>query len=187
MKKFFKVAAIAVAAFIGLLLIIILSSPAEDPNEVTKVATKETTVPVSKEEVVEASVEDEVYAIGDTVKYRDLELTILSAAFTTPDEYGEPEKGKVLTIEVEAVNKGDREIMVDNTEFSVYDLEGNLMSQYYSYSESTISDSINTDRKLTGKVFFDTIDAKQLEVIYTPSFSYDGEVEIKFIVDVTPN
>lgn len=150
----------------------------QDDNEVSVDASNNE--PSDEEE----NIEDAVYSVGDTVKYRDLELTILSAAFTEPAEYSDPENGRVVTIEVEAHNTGDRKLMVDNTEFAAYSLEGIKFSQYYGYDEMEISESINKDKKAIGKVFFDTTEDNQIEVIYTPSFAYDGEVDIHFILDV---
>ncbi len=149
----------------------------------------EPTEQVSAEEEIkpadlEVAPENQVYKIGETVNYRGLELTITKAEFTQPTQYGEPENGKVLTLHVEAVNNTGDKIFVDNTEFSLYDTEGNTLGAYYSYDESPISNAFNSGKKLTGKLFFDVTEGTEYELIYTPTFAFDGETEIVFKIEV---
>lgn len=126
---------------------------------------------------------DKVYKIGDTVKVDGVEITLTGASFTDPAEYSPSENGKVLTIDVAVTNSGDSEAMVDNTDFSIYDAEGNKLSDYYGYDQMAISDTINKGKKLQGKLYYDVVEQDKYEVIYTPMFSMDN-TEVTF--EVTP-
>lgn len=126
---------------------------------------------------------NKVYGIGDTVKVDGVEITLTGASFTDPAEYSPSENGKVLTIDVSVVNSSDSEQLIDNTDFSIYDAEGNKMSDYYGYDDMAISDTINKGKKLQGKLYYDVTEQGSYEVIYTPMFSMDN-TEVTF--EVTP-
>ncbi len=136
-----------------------------------------------KQEENEETVEDKVYKIGETVSVNGMEITINSAKFTEPGEYTEATNGKVITLEVTAKNSNDEQAFIDNTEFAVYDSEGNKMEDYYGYDEMAISDNINAGKQLQGKLYFDVKEQQSHEMIYTPSFSLDSK-EVKF--EITP-
>jgi hypothetical protein len=127
--------------------------------------------------------EDTVYKVGDTVSVNGVELTIDSADFTGANDYSPAENGKVLTLEVTAKNTTDSQQFVDNTEFAVYDKDGNKAGDYYGYDQLAISDNVNAGKQLQGKLYFDVPEQESYELIYTPSFSFDGK-EVKFNIDV---
>ncbi|WP_407708485.1 DUF4352 domain-containing protein [Bacillus altitudinis] len=122
---------------------------------------------------------DEVYKVGDTIKVDGLEITITKAAFKKPEQYSTAEKGNVLDLTIETKNSGDDKAFIDNTEFNLYDKEGNKLDSYYGYSEMAISGDINKGKKLSGHLFFDVPKHKSYELIYQPSFSWDDK-EIKY-------
>lgn len=129
----------------------------------------------------ETKPEDKVYKVGDTVSINGLELTILNAQFTSsPDEYSAPEKDKILTVEVQAVNNSNQQQMVYDGDFNLYDKEDNHFDSYYSYEESPISADLNKGKKATGKLFFDVTDEDEYELIFTTWL----DTEIKF--DIKP-
>lgn len=168
--------------FLGILGAVILSgSLVACGTEVEDVSGDAPKTEAKEEKKEEAA--DKVYKIGDTVKVDGLEITFTGASFTDPNEYTEAKKGKVLTIDVATVNNGDSEAFIDNTDFSLYDAEGNKMEDYYGYDQMAISDTINKGKKLQGKLYFDVAEQESYEVIYTPSFSFDS-TEVKF--EVTP-
>lgn len=184
MKKVFKGIGVFVGVVIVALIAIVLFVPTEEaaPVQVNKEASASTT----SEETVPASTEaeDKVYKIGDTVSFKGLEVTILSAEFTEPAEYSETVNGKVLTLTVEAVNNSDDKLMIDNTEFNIYDMDNNGLEQYYGYNDMAIADTINKGKKVTGKLYFDVTDSSSFELIYTPIMTFDGSTDIVFDLEV---
>lgn len=172
MKKLFKIAGIVLGVlFVGFIALVMLTPT----DEVVEVKTDGSNKKVEEEQ----KPEDKVYQVGDVIKINGVELSIVSAKFTNPQQYVEPKKGKVLTLEVEAVNNSDTQAFIDNTEFNLYDKEGNSLEQYYGYDELAISGDINKGKKLTGKLYFDVPALEAYELIYTPTFSAEG-TEIKF-------
>ncbi|TCP19947.1 uncharacterized protein DUF4352 [Scopulibacillus darangshiensis] len=127
--------------------------------------------------------ENKVFKIGDTVKVNDVELTITKASYTDPAPYTKAEKGKVLTIELKAKNSGDTQAFVDNTDFNLYDKDGNKLKDYFGYDEMAVSGELNKGKQLTGKLYFDVPQANSYELVYTPAFSLDSK-EIKWNIEV---
>ncbi|MEH7117252.1 DUF4352 domain-containing protein [Neobacillus vireti] len=126
--------------------------------------------------------EDKVFAVGDTVKVNGLEVTITKASFTQPNQYTQAEKGKVLTLDMTAKNTGES-AFIDNTEFNLYDAQGNQLKEYFGYDEMAISGDVNKGKQLTGKLYFDVPQADSYELIYKPSFTLDNK-EIKWNIKV---
>lgn len=120
-----------------------------------------------------------VYGVGDTVSVDGVEITINKAEFTNPNEYTQAKNGKVLTLDVTAKNTNDDQAFVDNTEFAVYDADGNKAEDYFGYDEMPISDNVNAGKQLQGKLYFDVAEQDSYELIYTPSFTMDSK-EVKF-------
>lgn len=149
---------------------------AEIPKE-TKTALAETE---SKEKNAHA-VFEKTYKVGDTVSIDGVEVTINSAAFTDAAEYGEPQKGKVITLNVSVKNNSEENAYVDNTEFTISDAEGNMHEQYYSYDDVSFSNEVKVGKQYAGKVAFDVPESASYEVYYEPSFSLN-EGEIKFLI-----
>ena len=172
MKKLLKIAGIILGVlFVGFIVLAMIATT----DEVVEVKTDGSNKKVEEEQ----KPEDKVYKVGDVIKVNGVELSIVSAKFTTPQQYVEPEKGKVLTLEVEVVNNSETKAFIDNTEFNLYDKEGNSLEQYYGYDDLAISGDINKGKKLTGKLYFDVPALEAYELIYTPTFSTEG-TEIKF-------
>lgn len=137
----------------------------------------------AEEEATEEEAAPEFYKVGDTVSVDGVNLTITSASFTDPAEYSEVENDKVLTLEVAVENTNDTSSLVDSTDFSLYDAEGNQMSDYYSYDEMPISTDLNAGKKAKGKLYFDVTEGTTYELIYVPFFSLDGK-EVKWNIEV---
>jgi hypothetical protein len=170
MKKFFKWA-LMIFGGIFLLGIIISMFGGTEVEEVSNSSDKPKTE--QKKE------EDKVYKIGDTVRVDGLEITITSAKYTNPAPYSETKNGKVLTIEVQTNNTSNTQKFIDNTEFALYDANGNKLEEYYGYDDLAISGDVNKGKKLAGKLYYDVPQAEKYELIYTPSFTLDSK-EIKF-------
>jgi hypothetical protein len=170
MKKVVKIIggifAVIVVGFIALALF----APSEQP---TKVAS---TTPAAKADTKKEPEQPKVFNVGDTIKYNGLEVTITKAEYTPPTQYGTPKKGKVLTLYITAKNVSQNDkLMVDNTEFNLYDAAGVKLEQYYSYDETAISGTIDPGTALQGKVYYDVPEAASYKLIYTPSFSANAD------------
>lgn len=153
------------------------STTNEDGTSNETSESEEATTDDTAEESTEES--DKTYKVGDTVTVDKVEITINSASFTDPDEYSESKNGKVLTLDVTVKNTGEEQAFVDNTEFSIYDSDGNKQEDYYGYNDLAISDTINSGKQVQGKLYFDVVEQDSYEMIYTPSFSFDSK-EVTF-------
>ncbi|QQZ10029.1 DUF4352 domain-containing protein [Heyndrickxia vini] len=134
-------------------------------------------------EKTEQKAKNQIFKVGDTVKVNGLEVTITKASFTKPEQYSKAKKGNVLTLELSTKNSGDDSAFIDNTEFNLYDKDGNQLEEYYGYDDIAISGDVNKGKKLTGKLYYDVPKADSYELIYKPSFTLDSK-EIKFKIDV---
>jgi hypothetical protein len=127
----------------------------------------------------EVKPEDKIYKVGDTVTINGLEVAITKASFTPPAQYGEPEKGKVLTLEIHGVNKSDSQQNIYDGDFNVYDSKGNHYDEYFSYDKAPISADLNKGKQVTGKVSYDVAKDTKYEVVYTTFLG----TEIKFDIE----
>jgi hypothetical protein len=134
-------------------------------------------------ELEKTEIPDEVFKVGDTVSVNGLEITIKSAAFAEPTEYSPSVNGKIITLDVAVKNTNKEQAFIDNTEFAIYDNEGNKMEDYYGFDEMALSDDVNSGKQLQGKLYFDVKEQPTYEMIYTPSFTMDSK-EIKFEIAV---
>lgn len=155
--------------FVGIVGLIVLLFSSPDTEEAAAVdSKKETTVVTPKE-----------YKVGDLISYEGLDVTIKGAEYTPPAQYGEPEKGKVLTVTVEAVNNTDKEAWIEDINFKVYDETGAATDYYYSYDESAVSTTLSPGKRVEGKIYFDVPEGSKYELIYTPSpMTFDNAEEI---------
>jgi hypothetical protein len=152
-------------------------------DTVEDVSTGEKVEGASTEETTEnkeEAPENKVYKVGETVSINGLEVTIDSAKFVNGNQYTPAEKGKVLQLEISAINNSDTQQHVYDGDFNVYDMEGNSFQPYFGMDESTISADLNKGKKASGKAFFDVSEADKYEVIYTTFLG----TEVKF--EVTP-
>jgi Domain of unknown function (DUF4352) len=127
--------------------------------------------------------EDTVFKVGETAKVNGVEITVKSASFTEPAEYSPSENGKVLTLEVSAKNTNKEQAFIDNTEFAIYDKDGNKVGDYFGYDEMALSDNVNSGKNLNGKLYFDVPEQGEYELIYTPTFTLDSK-EVKWNIAV---
>jgi hypothetical protein len=167
--------------FVGVILTsMMLSLSACGETEVNDVTNTNVASEKKEEEKV---VEEKIFTVGETVSVDGVEITIDSVAFTEPTEYSEAVNGKIITLDVSIKNTNAEQAYVDNTEFSIYDSEGNKMDDYYGYDQMAMSDTVNSGKQLKGKLYFDVKEQEKYEMIYTPSFSMDNK-EIIFDIAV---
>lgn len=160
-----------------LVLIALIGSSDPTPEKVGSVGeTAQKAEPVAAE-----SKQPTYYAIGDIVKVGDMEVTITKAEFTKPAQYGEPDKGSVLTLDLKVENKGSTSQFVDNSDFNIYDPEGEKMETYHSYDAFPISGDINGGRKMSGQLFYDVSKSDKYELVFQP-FMTNTEV----LFEITP-
>lgn len=172
MKKFIKVFGM-IALTIG-----ILSACGE--AEVKKVDEGNTNQ--AKEEATDKEVKPEFYKVGDTVSVDGIEIKLISAKYVQPAEYSESEKGKIIEIEVSAKNTNSDDAYIDNTEFSIADVEGNMHEEYYGFDYS-FSGEIKSGKVLTGKIAYDVPESEKYEIYYEPSFTFSENAEIRFDIE----
>jgi hypothetical protein len=157
-KLILTVAGIFVA---GGLALSACSDNVEQTDSVAKTGTQKT------EAKKEVKPEDKVYKIGDTVSINGLEVTVKSAQFTNPAEYVPAEKGKVLTVEVQAVNKSGQQVMFYDGDFNISDSKGNQYQEYFGYDWTPVSADLNKGKSVTGKIAYDVAPDGHYELIYT--------------------
>lgn len=128
--------------------------------------------------------ENKIFKVGDTVDLNGIQITLKSAKFVNPAEYAEPEKGKIIMIEFTAKNNKDEDILVDNTEFTISDADGNMYEQYFGFDDTVFTSEIKKGKQFTGKVAFDVPESSKYEIYYEPSFSWDsGEIVFEVTKD----
>lgn len=162
--------------FIGVVILAIFLVGCE--TQVEEVKTNADSKPATTQPKEEQQ-EEKIFKVGDTVKVNGFEISITSAKFTKPNQYSETKKGKVLTLEIATANTDANSAFIDNTDFNLYDKDGNKLEQYYGYDELAISGNINKGKKLSGKLFFDVPEDDKYELVYVPFSSFDNK-EIKF-------
>lgn len=125
-------------------------------------------------------VKQETYNIGDTVSINGLEITINSAKFVELPEYAlQPENERIIEIDVSVKNNKDEKQFVDNTQFELFDEEGNMLEQYYGL-DKPLSGDLRTGKKITGKVYFDVNESNLYELYYEPQKTSQDNTEIKY-------
>ena len=174
MKKFFKW---FVIILIGLIVIGMFLPSDEEANTGSKVGEADATE-------TKADVNDTIFKVGDVVDLNGVVLTVKDAAFVSASEYSQPEKGKVLQMNVEVVNNTDDSTFVDSTDFNLYDADGNALDYYYGLDGMDLSGDLNKGKKLQGTLTFDVPEGSNYEMIYEPSFSWTDE---SITWDIQPN
>lgn len=124
---------------------------------------------------------DVVYKVGDTVKINDVEYTIKSAKLSNGQQYVEPSKGKVLTIDLTATNKSDSKVYISSTEFNLS--KGDEQLENYFADKAHIGADLNKGKTISGVIQYDVEGPGTYELIYTPTFSLDAK-EIKWKISV---
>ena len=174
MKKFFKW---FVIILIGLIVIGMFLPSDEEANTGSKVGEADASE-------AKADVNDTIFKVGDVVDLNGVVLTVKDATFVSASEYSQPEKGKVLQMNVEVVNNTDDSTFVDSTDFNLYDADGNALDFYYGLDGMDLSGDLNKGKKLQGTLTFDVPEGSNYEMIYEPSFSWTDE---SITWDIQPN
>lgn len=112
----------------------------------------------------------ETYQMGETANNDGWEIQILSAKYTSPEEYSPPSNGKVLTLEVAVTNTKSEVDFIVNSDFNLYDIEGNKLEKYY-YEELGLNGEVGAGNKINGKLYFYVKGSEEYYLVYTPLFS----------------
>jgi len=167
--KFFKFGCLGIIAIIVIVIIIAVAASGGDDSSNTGEKVGENKAEETKKE------EPKTFVVGDTVDLNGLEITIADAKFVQASEYSPAEQGKVLQMNVNVTNNKDDKAFIDNTEFNLYDAEGNSLDFYYGGDGLDLSGDVNAGKKMSGTLTFDVPESDSYELIYEPSFSWTDE------------
>lgn len=128
--------------------------------------------------VTEQKAPTKVYNVGETLKIGDTDLTITKATIESPEQYVTANKGNVLVLSIEGMNKGSQSWFLSDTDFNLYDKTGGKLEAYYSGQDTSVfGGEINQGKKVSGKIRFDVSKADSYELVYKPNFLTDQEVK----------
>lgn len=184
MKKFYYL-------LLAVLLLLLLAACGEsqveevESSDASEENVEETETDVETEEE-SLSEEDKVYGIGETVSIDGMEVTIDRATWVEPNEFIAAENGNVLRLEVSFHNKSAESGFVDNTEFSIYDGEGNMIDAYYGSDDADtnmFSIDLKEGKNATGALAFDTAESEFFEVYYEPMFTLKENAEVEWKIN----
>jgi hypothetical protein len=116
-----------VVLFVGAM---VFGSDDTEPVDTSSEAKKVDEVSTQSEETKDAP-KNETFTEGDVVELDGMQYTLKNAKFSAPAEYGEPEKGKIITLELEAKNVKASEGSVSSIDFNVSGGDGQTFDEYF--------------------------------------------------------
>lgn len=150
----------------------------ENKDEATQAdETTEAEETTAEEETTEASKYDNmenVYFVGDTLEYDNVEIKYVSAEnWKGYSAYAGPKSGnKIIRLEFEIKNNGSSDIFVSCYDFNCY-ADDTAADAYYTL-EDDLSATVSGGRKASGYVYFEVPkDAQYIEVEYETNFWTD--------------
>lgn len=169
MRKIGKIVLWGFVAVVALIIIVAIFAPSD--QTVSKVNSDS-----PKQEAKQEPKKQQVYKVGDTVKISDTEVTITSATMGNPDEYIQTKSGKVLTLEIKGANNGTQSWFLSNTDFNLYDKDGNKVEEYFGGDTYTpLSGEVNQAKKISGQIKYDAKPGTY-DLVYKPNFLLDQEI-----------
>lgn len=182
MKTIFKLV-IAIIIVIAVIAIAGVACTSSVINEVDKDMKKDSEVTVddnskksdSKDKKAEKKVDN--LAFGDTFSVGKIQFTISKPKNEEPGEYDSAKSGNIVVFDVVAKNNSKKQVFVDATEFNLYDKNGEQIESNYMGDDYGLQGDLNGGRTLKGKLYFDTKPGQSLELVYSPTFSWD-DVEV---------
>ncbi len=113
---------------IAILLVLILSACGTTATT-AKVATP-TTAPLTPTPTVEPTQTPIVAAIGDTLIWNDIYVTLIKVSKVAPDEFTQPKSGhQFIVVHLKIVNKGSSEVDYNPFDFHVKSGTGNITDE----------------------------------------------------------
>ncbi|WP_117170089.1 DUF4352 domain-containing protein [Paraliobacillus sediminis] len=182
---------------LAVLLLLLLAACGEsqveevESSDTSEETVEETEADVETEEAAASeeeseSEEEKVYGIGETVSIDGMEVTIDRATWVEASEYMAAENGNVLRLEVSFHNKSAESGYVDNTEFSIYDGDGNIIDAYYGSDDADtnmFSIDLKEGKNATGALEYDTGESEFFEVYYEPMFTFKENAEVEWKIN----
>lgn len=118
--------------------------------------------------------------MGDTFKVGNVVFTVSKPKNEQPGEFDSPKSGNIIAFDITAKNEGKDEAFIDSGEFSLYDKDGNKIDTATFGDDLGIGDDVNSGKTLKGRIYYDGKKGQDLELIYSPNFSWeDVEVILK--------
>lgn len=147
-----------------------------EPESTTAVAPVATPTPAPKQ--------PEIFAIGDSVKFNDMVITLNGVRTSSGSDFEKPEKGKYVILDLTIENKGTESATISTMmNMSLYDADS------YKYNVALFTDlkgsldgEIAAGRKIRGEVAFDVPDSAYYEFAYEELLS-TGQAIWKFSLD----
>ena len=124
-----------------------------------------------QEEAKSDASQTETFALGDTVKFDDLQITLTNARVIN-DELFEPENAKFLAVELEIDNTGEEPATISTMlNMSLLTSDGYQQNQAIVDTKGNLDAEIGAGRKLKGEVAFDVEEAEFYEFIFEDPFT----------------
>ena len=119
------------------------------------------------------------YKVGETIRLRDIILTVTNVEFSQGTDFDKPDAGKVyLLIRVRMENAGSKEVSVNPFHFKVLDSNGVIVDQAFTtVAENSLSAvELAPGGKIDGTIPFEVPEGDQgLQLIYQPNWLIDRE------------
>lgn len=113
----------------------------------------------------------EVFAVGDTVQFDDLNIT-LTGARVVKDDFLEPEYDKYVAIELEIENTSDESATISTMlNMSLMTADGYTMNQAMVSGKGSLDGEVGPGRKLKGEIVFDVENSDYYEFIFEDPFT----------------
>ncbi|MGO0688125.1 DUF4352 domain-containing protein [Bacillus paralicheniformis] len=124
----------------------------------------------------------------DTKKADNAEVKILSSEYTLPDDSSTNlhENELILKINVSVKNTGKEPLMVDKSQFSLYEGDSKMsdVSVYDERNKRLRSSTLNSDKEVDGNIYYIVEKGKKLQLEYTPDMYGENKADpVKFEID----
>lgn len=114
----------------------------------------------------------EVYAVGDTVKYNHLQITLHGVTESQGSEFFSPSNDKYLLVDLTIENTGDEPEAVSTLlQMELMDADSYTYSiALYPDTKGSLDGEIAPGRKMRGEVAFDVPESEYYEFIFSDPF-----------------
>ncbi len=124
----------------------------------------------------------------DTKKADNAEVKILSSEYTLPDDSSTNlhENELILKINVSVKNTGKEPLMVDKSQFSLYEGDSKMsdVSVYDERNKRLRSSTLNSDKEVDGNIYYIVEKGKKFQLEYTPDMYGENKADpVKFEID----
>jgi|SRR5699024_99129 len=125
-----------------------------------------------------------IFEPNETVSVDGIEITLNDITWGEEEEFVESDNGNIIRIDLTIKNNSDDNEFVDDTEFDLYDEEGNKLDAYFGNDDANMFGSeIKKGKQLNGILEYDAPESDSYELYYEPSFSFTENNEIIWLVE----